>query len=160
MILKKELKKEAVNLLLLFAAVIVIVYIVIQADKKEHSDSDNKTEVKSEVVIASTEPELHIDTYDDLKNDTAIDSSSIDENDKNKSSGNKQGNDTEKQIKVIDESQETMRDETKGNDKEYDSGTEPNGKVINWHTPSKEGGKEINGDVAAGGKDGVGTWNY
>jgi len=36
--------------------------------------------------------------------------------------------------------------------------SEPNGKVINWHTPSKEGGKEVNGDVAAGGKNGVGTW--
>lgn len=36
--------------------------------------------------------------------------------------------------------------------------SEPNGKVINWHIPKVKEGKDVNGDVPAGGKNGVGTW--
>ncbi len=42
--------------------------------------------------------------------------------------------------------------------KEYSSSAELNGKVINWNIHPKEGGKEVNGNVPAGGKNNVGTW--
>ena len=68
-------------------------------------------------------------------------------------------NTQEKKAVVIDESDETMKDETASYEKEYDVNQEPQGKV-EWFTPKKEKkGTEVNGDIPAGGKQGVGVWS-
>lgn len=60
--------------------------------------------------------------------------------------------------KVIDESDETMRDETAGTEKEYDPEKEPQGKVI-LETPGQKVGKDVEDTTNPGGKQGVGTWS-
>ena len=64
---------------------------------------------------------------------------------------------------IIDESDETMRDETQGNeDVEYDVNQEPQGKV-DLSSPRKTekelGGRVVQDNTKPGGKQGVGIWS-
>lgn len=135
----------------------------------------------------SEEPEPNLETFEDLqsdyeqegnKNSTAIeeiddticstyekdegkDKSKQDSRSSRDGESSLKGPAAEKKPVVIDESDETMKDETKGSkEKEYDADQEPQGK-LDWEiTPKPEKkGTEINGDVPAGGKQGVGVWS-
>lgn len=60
---------------------------------------------------------------------------------------------------IIDESDETMKDETKGNkEREYDANQDTQGKLILTKPEEKEGGKEFVNKTKPGGKQGVGVW--
>ena len=138
----------------------------------------------------SEEPEPNLETFEDLqsdyeqegnKNSTAIeeiddtinstyedteeenqDSGSGDASGKgSKVSGTEDSVGTNKgKTVIIDESDETMKDETKGNkEKEYDANQEPQGKLILTKPKEKEGGKEFVDKTKPGGKQGVGVWN-
>ena len=143
----------------------------------------------SDAEVSGEEPEPSLETYEQLQDDYEKDGNSSnttieeiddtinrtyeDTGEENQDSARQQDNGITNQSRsedsvtnkgktvIIDESEETMKDETKRNkEKEYDANQEPQGK-IDWSkiTPvPEEKGSEVNGDVPAGGKQGVGYW--
>ena len=127
-------------------------------DASGDREADGKTEEdkKGEEETPVSDTELYMDTYEDLERNPVIETGGGKETEEEEGSSD---TDSEKKTKVtvIDESEETMRDETKGTEKEYDAKEEPQGKIELHEVKEKEGGKEVNGDVPASGKH-VGTW--
>ena len=99
-----------------------------------------------------------IEEIDDTINSTYEDT---EEENQDAGSENPVGTSKGKRKKVIiDESKETMKDET-GNseEKEYDANQEPQGKIILTKPKENEGGKEFVDKTKPGGKQGVGVWS-
>lgn len=137
-------------------AIMVLVFIFFYVGKPQ---KDKRNRMKTDVPVESAEPsvdvELHIDTYEDIRQDEPV---KLEENAKEISdttnSKDKVTNEDRK-VRIIDESDDTMKDETI--EKEYNVDEEPQGKIV-LTTPGKEEGKEVKDTTKPGGKQNVGTW--
>lgn len=150
MILKRKMKY--------IIAILVLAFIFFYVGKPQKENKDGrKTEVSVESAEPSVDVELHIDTYEDIRQDEPV---KLEENAKENqisdttNSKDKVSNEDSK-VRIIDESDDTMKDETI--EKDYNVDEEPQGKIV-LTTPGKEEGKEVKDTTKPGGKQNVGTW--
>lgn len=151
---------------------IVILALVILDSMNSKSVRENNQRKGEEVhaVVVSEEPEPSFATYDELTKDYEEDTAdkqeatdvegAIDEQISRQEQDDTALTDKSSvgdKVKVIDESDETMDDQTSDMEKEYDENEEPQGKIV-ITTPSKEEGKEVKDKTKPGGKQNVGTW--
>ncbi|SFR77800.1 hypothetical protein [Anaeromicropila populeti] len=136
-------------------AVILLLVIVYKANRDLSQKEVSVEEHVVEKSIVSKEPKLHLADYDELANqDTETEQPEASGSDmERKTDENPDVGSDSKKIKVMDESEETMKDETIEN--EYDG--EPNADSIEFFEVEVETGKDVNGDVAPSGEK-VGTW--
>lgn len=151
MILKRKMKY--------IIAILVLAFIFFYVGKPQKENKDGrKTEVSVESAEPSVDVELHIDTYEDIRQDEPV---KLEENAKENqisdttNSKDKVSNEDSK-VRIIDESDDTMKDETI--EKDYNVDEEPQGK-IKLTTPSQMEDEEVKIDMKPGGEQNVGTWD-
>lgn len=152
---------------------------------KQKNENEQHKDVEVELIVETDVPEPYLETYEELQDDyekegresdTTIEEidTTIEEIDDTvnstyedtkesiepeaSSDTEKKDSSTEEKAVIIDESDETMKDETANYEKEYDVNQEPQGKV-EFHKPAKEEGKEVQDNTKPGGKQGVGVWS-
>lgn len=166
--MKKLLSKVSKKVKYTIGGIILLALVIADAlcsqSVRENGQKHQDTETNTEVTVI--EPEPSFDTYEKLKQDYQEDTVDMEKEIANQSdrtytddtaSVDENGTVAEEKIRVIDESDETMDDQTSGTEKEYDVNKEPQGK-IELQKPKKEEGKDVKDTTKPGGKQGVGTW--
>lgn len=177
--------------------ILLAILIIADARYSQLVKVDRENALEQSEVNVSEEPEPNLETFEDLQDeyekevngsgktvdeiDNTINDTYEDTEEENQNSGS--GDASEKGSKVsgtedsvgankgktviIDESKETMKDETgnseeKEKEKEYDVNQEPQGKV-DLSSPRKTekelGGRVVQDNTEPGGKQGVGVWS-
>lgn len=123
------------------------------------TDKGSDTDPGKELLLVDYDDIVRLNEYLDRDNKKAtekkqtIENNNSDSKKKQSSSSNGSSSSSKKTV-TIDESSETMKDETKQNEYQGEKSQEP----IDF-SEVKPSGKMPNGDVPAGGKQNVGKWN-
>ena len=167
--MKKIPKKAKYTVGIIFLAILLIADAKCSQSVKENAEREKSESVEQSNVpdeLESEEPEPCLETFEELQDDNdkevngngktvdEIDNTIEDTEEENSepgqvssSKGDNADSSVENQAVIIDESGETMRDETEGSgDEEYDANQEPQGKV-DLSSPQKSerelGGREV-----------------
>ena len=180
----KKLKK--VNRKVRYTIGGIILLILLIADNKcsqsfkQKNENEQHKDVEVELIVETDVPEPYLETYEELQDDyekegresdttieeiddtvnsTYEDTKESIEPEASSDTEKKDSSTQDKKAVIIDESDETMKDETANYEKEYDVNQEPQQREIEFFTPKGPEGKDVNGDIPAGGKQGVGVWS-
>lgn len=162
MILKR--KKYKFYYALVIAVCLIFILVINSKDSQSQKGSMTlvvDTDVPDKDVFVdevNDQEQLHLETYKDLELEKEQKKVTQSKKKEEKASDRKEASSTKenKTRIVVDESKETIRDETEGTEDEYIAQNEPNGKV-DLDEPTEIEGEDVEGDVSPSGKH-IGTW--